>query len=46
MEQCVFCHDVYELEDSNSTLPSALCTDICERGYENQQKELEEELDR
>jgi hypothetical protein len=42
MEQCIFCQSVYELEGSDSTTPTALCSKKCEQGFKGHQKAIED----
>lgn len=41
MEQCIYCEGLYEFVKSDSSTPSALCSEICEQGFEEHQRELE-----
>jgi hypothetical protein len=42
MEQCIFCQTVYDLEESNSTVPTALCSKECEQGFKEHEKEVDD----
>lgn len=45
MEQCIYCQSVYELEESDSTIPDSLCSKECEVKFEMLQESLEECFD-
>jgi hypothetical protein len=40
MEQCIYCESVYNLEESDSSVPSSLCSEKCEKGFKEHQRQI------
>ncbi|MBG9548533.1 hypothetical protein [Cytobacillus firmus] len=40
MEQCIYCEGLYEFVKSDSSTPSALCSEICEREFKKHDAEI------
>ncbi len=44
MEHCIYCQSVYELQETNSSIPTSLCSKECEDGFKEDQKLISLEL--